>query len=603
MASKYEDQINALYTIRDYLKKLNENAEIKKNYASMLPFERTFDAEFENYMLCLIFVDNKVNQTDVDIFNSIFETDYTLETFKSAKMKANYRRYFTITDVLAQADLLAYKRNAYVTCGGTPISKTFIELVTSIGQDLMLSNAQVASSEKLYYQQAVKVANTSIDNILGVIPGWKLGKKFTKTPEIPVSTAINPDDLAAYADFDSTIMNTSRTLNDLMGSIQADLARIDQEAKEQAKNINALNSGIPFNPYTGSFDATGAGYNGGNGNVPATGGKPASPSQAANTNKAAEAAKAEKEPEPEKTLEELMEELNSLIGLNNVKKEVNSLTNLLKVNKVRKERGLPAANVSLHLVFYGNPGTGKTTIARLLAGIYKQLGFLSKGQCVEVDRGGLVGGFVGQTALKTKEVIDSALGGVLFIDEAYALTENRGENDFGQEAVDTLLKAMEDNRDDFVVIVAGYPDLMEGFVNSNPGLKSRFTRFIEFQDYTVDELMAIFARFCKKAGFTCTEEATEKIREYFTFAVATKTENFANARFARNTFEQLVANQANRIAAMEEYTDEELMQLTIDDLTDGEDEAGEGDEEKEDGLSDEEEGGRTEDSNDSGDGE
>lgn len=266
--------------------------------------------------------------------------------------------------------------------------------------------------------------------------------------------------------------------------------------------------------------------------------------------------------EPEETLEELLDKLNSLIGLAGVKKEVSSLINLLKIKKIRDERGFETANVSKHLVFLGNPGTGKTTVARLLSKIYKQLGALEKGQLVEVDRAGLVAGYVGQTALKTKEKIDEAMGGILFIDEAYTLA--KGGNDFGQEAIDTILKAMEDNRDNFVVIVAGYPEPMELFLKSNPGLKSRFNKNILFEDYSKEELFSIFEAFCQSYQMRLSKKAEDNLKAYLDWLVQNKDEDFANGREMRNLFEKALSNQANRLADKPDITDAELN--TIEDV-------------------------------------
>lgn len=271
----------------------------------------------------------------------------------------------------------------------------------------------------------------------------------------------------------------------------------------------------------------------------------------------------QREEKPE-NMEDLKKELDSYIGLEDVKNEVNTLINLVTIQKLRKENGLPVNDLSLHMVFSGNPGTGKTMIARLMARIYKSLGILSKGQLVEVDRSGLVAGYVGQTAIKTSEVIEKAKGGVLFVDEAYALT-NRGGNDYGQEAVDTLLKAMEDNREDLIVIVAGYVELMEEFIHSNPGLESRFNRFLHFPDYSLDEMMAIFDMRCSQSGYTLAEDARPILRDVIKLE-SMDVKGFGNARGIRNLFERTVTAQANRLAADPDITKEDLMTFTADDI-------------------------------------
>ncbi len=266
------------------------------------------------------------------------------------------------------------------------------------------------------------------------------------------------------------------------------------------------------------------------------------------------------------SLEAVMSELNELVGLEGVKKEIKSLINLLKVKKLREERGMQQPNITLHMVFSGNPGTGKTTVARLLSKIYKCLSVLPKGQLVEVDRSGLVEGYIGQTAAKTKAVVESALGGVLFIDEAYTLTAGKDGKDFGQEAVDTLLKLMEDNRDNLIVIVAGYTDLMKDFINSNPGLKSRFNKYINFEDYTGEQLYDIFISMCKKQEYIPNDSGKKYAKEYFNRLSLNHTDNFANAREVRNYMERAISRQASRIVNIENPSDRQIRTLTMSDL-------------------------------------
>ena len=290
---------------------------------------------------------------------------------------------------------------------------------------------------------------------------------------------------------------------------------------------------------------------------------PAAKNEKKNEEKAAEAEK--EEPDDAESIEDLKKELHGYIGLDRIKDEVDSLINWIEICKARQQHGLPTPDLALHMVFSGNPGTGKTMVARLMSRIYKSLGVLSKGHLVEVDRSGLVAGYVGQTAIKTAEVIEKAKGGVLFIDEAYALT-NRGGNDYGLEAVDTLLKAMEDHRDDLVVIVAGYTELMKEFVESNPGLESRFNRFMFFPDYTVEEMTGIFTMRCEKSGYTLEEAAKDTLKDILTRESA-DIESFGNARGVRNRFEKAIAAQADRLAAGKtEITRESLMCLTKADL-------------------------------------
>ena len=268
--------------------------------------------------------------------------------------------------------------------------------------------------------------------------------------------------------------------------------------------------------------------------------------------------------EPPPTVDELLEKLDKLVGLTTVKGEIHTLVNVARVREMRKREGLKAPRASYHMVFVGPPGTGKTTVARLVAQIFHALGLLSKGHLVEVDRAELVAGYVGQTAIKTDACVRQALGGVLFVDEAYSLSAG-GEQDFGREAIETLLKLMEDNRDDLVVIAAGYRDRMESFVESNPGLRSRFTRFIDFPDYTPDELTTIFTRLAEEEGYKLGDGVADAVSSKMLDAYNVRTSTFGNGRMVRNLFEKTLTAQANRLANASPTRDQ-LCMIIHDDL-------------------------------------
>ena len=262
----------------------------------------------------------------------------------------------------------------------------------------------------------------------------------------------------------------------------------------------------------------------------------------------------------------MLEELNSLIGMDNIKNDIHSLINLINFNKLRKEQGLPEEKLSLHSVFFGPPGTGKTTIARILANIYQALEILPGNNFVETDRSGLVAGYVGQTALKTDEIIKSALNGILFIDEAYSLANSNSDNDYGHEAIEILLKRMEDYRDKLIVIVAGYENEMGQFINSNPGLKSRFNRFFYFKDFEPSELTEIYKRMAEKDGFYIKTEVLDKVKEIFTILYSKRDSQFGNARLVRNIFEKTYENHANRTVLIKPITKEILTTIEKDDI-------------------------------------
>lgn len=269
--------------------------------------------------------------------------------------------------------------------------------------------------------------------------------------------------------------------------------------------------------------------------------------------------------EKELSLPELQDELNQLIGLNNVKTKVNDLIIYQKVQQLRKLQGLSISKNTLHLAFTGNPGTGKTTVARIVGRIYKQIGLLSKGHFIEVSRTDLIAGYQGQTAHKVKEVIERSKGGVLFIDEAYSITENEHSDSYGRECLTELTKALEDYRDDLVVIVAGYTEPMQKFFKSNPGLRSRFNTFIEFDDYDASELFDILNKMCLEHDYILSSEASIIIKEYFTMSVNNKEKQFANGRFVRNIFDDLIMNHARRVVSIEKPSCIELKEINQND--------------------------------------
>ena len=262
---------------------------------------------------------------------------------------------------------------------------------------------------------------------------------------------------------------------------------------------------------------------------------------------------------------DILYEINQLIGLDTVKDEVEKVVNLARYQRRIRSQGATITPVSRHMVFTGNPGTGKTTVARTLSGIYKRLGVLSKGHLVEADRAALVGGYLGQTAIKTNELIDKALGGILFIDEAYSLSSNSSSDQFGEEAINTLLKRMEDERDDLIVITAGYKEEMKGFINSNPGLRSRFSKYIQFDDYSAEELAMIFAQLLKKSGHTLSPECKDRLAFIFEAMDAMKDAKFGNGRTVRNLYERVVENLANRLAHANQ--DDDLFMIVPEDIT------------------------------------
>jgi SpoVK/Ycf46/Vps4 family AAA+-type ATPase len=269
------------------------------------------------------------------------------------------------------------------------------------------------------------------------------------------------------------------------------------------------------------------------------------------------------------SLEELIEQLNELVGLSNVKQQVRDLIDFKLIQQLRADSGLKKSNKTMHMAFLGNPGTAKTTVARIVGRMYKSIGLLSKGHFIEASRTDLIAEYQGQTAIKVKRLINKAKGGVLFIDEAYSITENEHSDSYGRESLTELTKALEDYRDDLVVIVAGYTDLMEQFFDSNPGLKSRFNTFIFFDDYSIDELIGIFEFLCKQNDYDAEDQTIERVREWLQSKLEEREEHFSNGRLVRNLFDDITMKHAKRLSKMKSpICKDALMLITPEDVVD-----------------------------------
>lgn len=500
----------------------------------------TFRTDLLHFLIYLAYSDGSINKEEVKYINLLFGTQFDERMIRDYADRWGLRTE-SIRDH-APRSLNSFVRSnigaetGEISDGYYDLVQLYVTTFNYIGNDLIACNEEVAASEIQALSSYIELITQEIERVRDDMEEYKPTIAFKSGSKVKQEER---PDYSYWSDTFETrrtkISTPEHPAEDT--SMEREDRRASTETEETFRTPDAAEAGKPFRMRT---------------EQPAV--------QTLSDQK-----ERKKEFNTEIDIQTLLKQLNDLTGMQSVKTEINNMINLLKICKIREENGLQTPPVTNHMVFLGNPGTGKTTVARILAKIYHGLGVLSKGHLVEVDRSGLVAGYMGQTSEKVTEVIEKAKGGILFIDEAYALA-NGQQGDFGQEAIDILNKAMEDNREDLIVIAAGYHDEMQDFLDANPGLRSRFNRTIEFPNYDAAELVEIMSNRAKSLDYTLTDDAVQYVQDTFTRILACPPENFGNARSVRNYLDRVIHNQANRLIAENNFKEEDLTKLTLADV-------------------------------------
>ena len=502
--------------------------------------EKIFFTDMLNFLIYLAYADGRLNKEEFRYINMLMNLNFTEEG-----MRRYAEDWGLMTESIKERRPLSLEPFVRSDIGPETgelssqyydLTMLYVSTFNYIGTDLISCNNGTTNGELEALSSYIEMLNRNIEEIRGKMAAYKPTIAFKS------GSSVRKEELPDYSDeemleYQEDLISGDRILKDTnkaSGELGREYKTLQLRDKEISRQLDeAVKS---------------------------------SASVSAKAESKAEGQAATAVDVDEINIGNLLEELNSLIGMESVKHEINNLVNLLKICKIRQEKGLQLPPTTNHMVFLGNPGTGKTTVARILSKIYKGLGILSKGHLVEVDRSGLVAGYMGQTAEKVMEVVEEAKGGILFIDEAYALSSNKQDGDFGQEAIDILNKAMEDYRDDLIVIAAGYHDEMQDFLDANPGLRSRFNRTIRFPDYTAEELVVIMTNRATKLDYHFSEEALDFVKHKFEKTLQFPPNNFGNARSVRNYLDRVINNQANRLVVETDYDEEELTTLSLKDV-------------------------------------